>query len=187
MDWDTTDDSSLLSLVRGGRPRWMSPGLINPRTFGFWRVRETKSSDCYALGMVIYEIISGHLPFHGLSVIDLPLRVLEGERPPRTASFTDSLWKMLEQCWEAQPDARPSIEEVLWCLEQEEALSPRPYVEMEETGYFTWDLDWWDSSVDSFYSCGKFPHFIPPAKSHGLCPYAGTDTSFVDPQASCSS
>jgi len=37
----------------------MGPELINPEQFGLEDNRPTKSSDCYALGMVIYEAISG--------------------------------------------------------------------------------------------------------------------------------
>jgi len=39
----------------------MSPELIDPKEGDG---RPTKDSDCYALGMVVYETISGHLPFH---------------------------------------------------------------------------------------------------------------------------
>ena len=111
----------------------MSPELIKPQKFGLEESRKTKSSDCYALGMVIYETIAGNVPFHKHNSIAVATKVLNGERPPRATSFTDSLWKMLKGCWEARPDARPSIEGVLQCLEQEEAgPPPGPDLEMEE-------------------------------------------------------
>ena len=62
--WNTTDDSFPDSPIEGGTARWMSPELIHPQKFGFEEVRQTKSSDCYALGMVIYETITGNYPFH---------------------------------------------------------------------------------------------------------------------------
>ena len=34
----------------------MSPELLYPKEFGFKECRPTKPSDCYALGMVIYEV-----------------------------------------------------------------------------------------------------------------------------------
>ena len=109
----------------------MSPELLNPQQFGFKKIHPTESSDCYALGMVIYETISGCLPFHRHRGIAVALKVLEGERPPRETWFTDSLWGMLEMCWESQPAIRPSIEEVLRRLEMEspppvESPSPSP-------------------------------------------------------------
>lgn len=34
----------------------MSPGLLDPDQFGIADCRPTKKSDCYALGMVVYEV-----------------------------------------------------------------------------------------------------------------------------------
>ena len=95
----------------------MSPELIAPQEFGFKKSRLTKSSDCYALGMVIYETISGKLPFHKDTDCAILLKVVKGERPPRGTGFTDALWAMLERCWAPQPHDRPNIENVLGSLE----------------------------------------------------------------------
>jgi len=43
----------------GGTPCWMSPELLNPPAFGSSGY-PTRESDCYALGMVIYEVNSMH-------------------------------------------------------------------------------------------------------------------------------
>ena len=132
----------------------MSPELIHPQRFGIEKGRPTKSSDCYALGMVIYETISGHLPFHRDADMTVFVKVLNGKRPPREASFTDSLWAMLERCWEPQPDTRPSAEVVLRCLETEVEIEiPLRGLDAES------DDDDWSSVSDS---SGKFSHFIPP-------------------------
>lgn len=39
----------------GGTICWMSPELLDPPRFGS-NGRPTRESDCYALGMVIYEV-----------------------------------------------------------------------------------------------------------------------------------
>ena len=39
----------------GGTFRWMAPELLDPPRFGA-DGRPTRESDCYALGMVIYEV-----------------------------------------------------------------------------------------------------------------------------------
>jgi serine/threonine protein kinase len=49
-------DDSLMSFTTGGTYRWMSPELLDPELFGVQGDRPTKQSDCYALGMVIYEV-----------------------------------------------------------------------------------------------------------------------------------
>jgi serine/threonine protein kinase len=48
--------ASLMSFTTGGTTRWMSPELLDPDRFGLPDDRPTKQSDCYALGMVIYEV-----------------------------------------------------------------------------------------------------------------------------------
>ena len=51
---------SLMSFTDGGGTlRWMSPELLDPERFGNSDGRQTKQSDCYALGMVVYEVGEG--------------------------------------------------------------------------------------------------------------------------------
>ena len=50
---------SLMSFIEGGTRRWMSPEILDPERFGIPKSednRPTRQSDCYALGMVIYEV-----------------------------------------------------------------------------------------------------------------------------------
>ena len=105
---------------RGGTFRWMSPELLDPETLDIKTCHRTKSSDCYALGMVIYEILSGNAPFHQCGKRSVIWRVLEGGRPERPEGgwFTDEIWSILERCWEREPGDRPSINCVLQCLEE---------------------------------------------------------------------
>ena len=98
----------------------MSPELLDPEGFGLEKSRLTKESDCYALGMVIYEILSGSAPF---APSQAPiLKILRGDRPERPqgaqgARFTDDIWDMLESCWKPRPDDRPSLNALLRCLQ----------------------------------------------------------------------
>ena len=123
----------------------MSPERINPEQFRSKDGRPTKSSDCYALGMVIYETISGNLPFHKHADLIVFMKVVGGEHPPRGDRFPESLWNVLEMCWEPYPDNRPSIEYVLQCLEMVSGLLESPHGDegMDEDG------DGWDSESSS--------------------------------------
>ena len=52
-------NDTLMSFTAGGTYRWMSPELLDPERFGMPQSednRPTRQSDCYALGMVIYEV-----------------------------------------------------------------------------------------------------------------------------------
>lgn len=101
----------------GGTVQWMSPELIDPKRFGLEKNMRTKASDCYAFAMVIYEVISGHIPFPKDTKYAVPAKVLDGKRPEREAHFPDVIWDMLEFCWVDRPLDRPSVDDVLRCLE----------------------------------------------------------------------
>ena len=115
----TSDPANIFSSSSNspvGTVRWMSPELISPQEFGCKKSRPTRSSDCYALGMVIYETISGKLPFYKYTDYMVFLKVTKGERPSREARFSEGLWEMLERCWTPYPEDRPRIKDILWCL-----------------------------------------------------------------------
>jgi serine/threonine protein kinase len=161
-----SDSSSIVSsssYTQGGTARWMSPELIDPKRFGLKKSRRTKSSDCYALGMVVYETISGRPPFHRHADLAVVMKVLEGEHPTRGAGFVGSLWNMLKQCWTPQPNHRPTVDDVFQCLEKVRALSepPSPGAD-EETESDGDDLD----MAEDFPR--MFSHFIPSAMFCGL-------------------
>ena len=102
--------------AQGGTTRWMSPERLDPQRFELSDARPTVPSDCYALGMVVYEIISGNEPFYECSGVAIFIKVMGGKHPTRGAEFPEHLWKMMETCWAFQPNERPAIEDVLRCL-----------------------------------------------------------------------
>ena len=100
----------------------MSPELFDPGKFNLRDDRPTKHSDCYALGMVIYEVLSGRSPFYQYPMTAAVVRILEGERPgiPQGVEgvwFKDDVRRIMECCWRPIPRDRPGIRDVLQCLE----------------------------------------------------------------------
>ena len=97
---------------------------MSPELFDSEAHRQTKGSDCYALGMVIYEVLSRRIPFYRYKDFAIVGRVIKGERPERpqgpegVVGFTDAVWEVLELCWKSLPRDRPSIEDVLKCMKK---------------------------------------------------------------------
>ena len=69
-------------------------------------------------------MLSGKSPFVGREKIELAFKVvLEGERPSRPRDseklgFTNTVWEILQGCWEEDPPARPTVDAVSDCLKQ---------------------------------------------------------------------
>ena len=127
----TASDQStdLSSGAEGGTIQWMSPELLDPERFGFKKGRPTEEADCYALGMVIYEVLSGQIPYGRTNTPLVIWRVLEGKHPERPQGeekklFTDAVWSLLELCWKPQPTDRPSAKAILRSLEGAPPLPP---------------------------------------------------------------
>ena len=102
-----------------GTPRWMSPERLDPKRFGLRGDGQTKESDCYALGMTIYEVLSGHVPLYRLNKLAVIKLLVDGQRPerPKGAWFTDGVWEVLERCWKQEPSERINVKSVLSFLE----------------------------------------------------------------------
>ena len=127
-----SDRSTMSSPQRpGGAFAWMSPELLHPERFGLKKPHPTTESDCYALGMVIYEVLSGRAPFYNRPGPEVVLLVLRGERPEKlrgneTNVFTDKIWEILELCWRDRPSDRPSVRGVLIGLGGDLSPSEQP-------------------------------------------------------------
>ncbi|KAF9643107.1 kinase-like protein [Thelephora ganbajun] len=110
---------SLMSFTTGGTVRWMSPELLDPDRFGITDCRPTKQSDCYALGMVIYEVLRGNAPYWEITNENVVVNIImNGGRPQKpeaaeSLGFTKELWKIVEQCWSADASTRPDVRTVL--------------------------------------------------------------------------
>ena len=120
----------LSSCMDAGAVRWMSPELLNPGKFGLSGSQQTKESDCYALGMVAYEILSGCAPFGTNGPFTVLRKVTDGEHPERPQGeagklFTDGIWDILGCCWEAEPRVRASAKDVLRCLDGNSPITDR--------------------------------------------------------------
>ena len=83
-----------------------------------WRLEKTTSrTDVYAFGVIAYEILSGTLPFVGLSAEDLRRQHLECV-PDALRGIPDSVASLVAGCLMKQQESRPTAVRILRTLER---------------------------------------------------------------------
>jgi eukaryotic-like serine/threonine-protein kinase len=107
IDEPPAEDSSI-----AGTPAYMAPEQ--------WRGRPAPASDVYALGCLLYELVTGNLPFEG-SLPQLMLAHAE-QRPARPSWFVASIPPMVERlilrALAKDPAMRPSMAQLATELEE---------------------------------------------------------------------
>jgi serine/threonine protein kinase len=110
-----------------GSPAYMSPEQFrDPRHL-------TARSDLWSLGVMLYELLCGVMPFAGDDVAELA-RAVAGEDPiplgRRVPGIAPSLADVVMSCLEKNPDDRPaSVRELMAVLGSVQASLPPPAVE----------------------------------------------------------
>ncbi|KAL2918548.1 U1 snRNP protein [Polyrhizophydium stewartii] len=75
-------------------------------------------SDIFSFAMTAVEILTGKYPFPELER-DEQVRavIMKGQRPPRPDNTPDGLWELIQDCWNQDPDKRPSFVQIVRTLE----------------------------------------------------------------------
>ncbi|KIJ52392.1 hypothetical protein M422DRAFT_26014 [Sphaerobolus stellatus SS14] len=109
--------SSSTSSGPAGSLRWMAPEL-------FFNRPATASSDVWAFGMTMLEIITGRSPYDDIALDPVVLREIVDGRIPRrpvAMSLTDGLWALCMECWSYGVSDRPSMKLIVkWLRNIEE-------------------------------------------------------------------
>jgi len=102
--------------------RWSAPEVMT-------RGQVSKPADVWSFGVVIWEIVEWEKPYHQIeSNTDVMRKVCNAgmrlEKPSRIP-FPEKLWKIVLSCWDADPKARPSFQELYMKLGELEAAIGR--------------------------------------------------------------
>ncbi|EXX51991.1 uncharacterized protein OCT59_007136 [Rhizophagus irregularis] len=73
-----------------------------------------EKSDIYSVGVLFWEISSGQPPFSAEEYdIDLALEISQGRREEPIPNTPENYIKIYTECWDIEPDNRPTISQVL--------------------------------------------------------------------------
>ncbi len=98
VDMPTSSNVSIATPI-GGTLSYMAPEVLKGEA-------PTIASDLWALGVVLYELASGHLPFTGRTPFDLTASILRGSLPPLPAHVPASLRMVIARCLGKEPHQR---------------------------------------------------------------------------------
>ncbi|KAL1834889.1 hypothetical protein ACET3Z_004540 [Daucus carota] len=93
--------------VRGTLP-WMAPELLSGSSN-----RVTEKVDVFSFGIAMWEILTGEEPYANMHCGAIIGGIVKNTLRPPIPVRCDSEWKnLMEQCWSADPNVRPSFTEI---------------------------------------------------------------------------
>ncbi|XP_028404721.1 serine/threonine-protein kinase Nek8-like isoform X2 [Dendronephthya gigantea] len=99
-----TNKSKAFSII--GTPSYISPELCENQPYN-------KKSDIWALGCILYEMITLKRAFEALNLPALVKKILTAAVPPVTGKYSDDLKELVTSLLNRDPEQRPTIKEVL--------------------------------------------------------------------------
>lgn len=102
-----------------GSYRYMAPEVFKHRKYD-------KKVDVFSFAMILYEMLEGEPPLSQYEAYEAAKYVAEGHRPHfRAKGYTPELKELIESCWAADMNKRPSFLEILKRLEKiKETIHP---------------------------------------------------------------
>src|SRR5690348_6306083 len=82
-----------------------------------------EKADVYSYGVVLWELLTRKVPWQNLPMVDVVKTVVNGHRPPINQQLSqhseapEQFVSLMQQCWDSNPQNRPSFEDVLKSLQ----------------------------------------------------------------------
>ena len=107
------DDNTKTTLSTDkGTVRWQAPEV-------FTDGKVSPKADVFALGVVLWELITGNSPYEGMSNNKVIIEViLGGKRPEIPSNCPEELKNLMSNCWDKDRDQRPDVADALKILEK---------------------------------------------------------------------
>ncbi|XP_015384188.2 serine/threonine-protein kinase STY46-like isoform X3 [Citrus sinensis] len=93
-----------------GTYRWMAPEVINHQPYD-------QKADVFSFAIVLWELVTAKVPYDSMTPLQAALGVRQGLRPDLPENAHPKLIDLMQRCWDAVPDNRPSFSEIKLELE----------------------------------------------------------------------
>jgi serine/threonine protein kinase len=93
-----------------GTTRWMAPELFEEPDPN--QCRYPFKADVYSYAITCFEILTAKSPFEEASNTEVRGKVMAGERPVLPVTLPMFLSSLIERCWDAEANRRPSFSEI---------------------------------------------------------------------------
>ncbi|MBA0710745.1 hypothetical protein Golax_010013, partial [Gossypium laxum] len=93
-----------------GTYRWMAPEVINHQPYD-------QKADVFSFAVVLWELVTAKVPYDTMTPLQAALGVRQGLRPELPENAHPKLLDLMQRCWEAASDKRPSFSEITTELE----------------------------------------------------------------------
>uniref|UniRef100_M1AGM1 Protein kinase n=3 Tax=Solanum TaxID=4107 RepID=M1AGM1_SOLTU len=95
-----------------GTYRWMAPEVIEHRPYDH-------KADVFSFGIVLWELLSGEIPYAHLTPLQAAIGVVQQDLRPRIPEHAHpKLVELVEKCWQQDPTQRPDFSEILDILKR---------------------------------------------------------------------
>ena len=101
-----------------GSINWQAPEVVNDLT------KLNAYSDIYSFGMLLYEMLTGKIPFEGLDEPEIRENIKNGVLPEIPEGTNAHLASTIKKCWSSNPKERPTIEHIIQSFKKHKIFFP---------------------------------------------------------------
>ncbi|GFP97794.1 serine/threonine-protein kinase ht1 [Phtheirospermum japonicum] len=108
---DTCNNKGGVMTAETGTYRWMAPEVINHQPYD-------QKADVFSFAIVLWELVTAKVPYDTMTPLQAALGVRQGLRPELPKKGHPKLLELMQKCWAAVPNDRPSFSKIKIELEE---------------------------------------------------------------------
>lgn len=98
-----------------GTAHWMAPEvLMSSPTYN-------QKVDSYSFGILLWELLTGEMPYYGMNPVQFISTVIDGQRPQLPDDTPIKLRELIVKCWDQDPAKRPTFTNIIQALADSKA------------------------------------------------------------------